>query len=108
MTPGAFIGNQVSYVTEIGTVFEADRSEITVAWPWHGGGVNLTLNGETYKLSFVRPKGGTDFDKSDAENRSKGSAGWDCHWQHMLDVSISRIIVAFTETIGLWALSLLN
>lgn len=68
-------GDQVSYVTKTGTVFEADRSEITAEWPWHGGGVNLTVDGETYKLSFVRPKGGREFDKSDAENRSEAKRG---------------------------------
>jgi hypothetical protein len=31
------VGDQVSYVTKKGTVFEADRSKITAEWPWHGG-----------------------------------------------------------------------
>lgn len=66
------VGDQVSYVTKKGMVFEADRSKITAEWPWHGGGVNLTVHGKTYKLSFVPPKGATEFDKSDAENRSQG------------------------------------
>jgi hypothetical protein len=66
------VGDQVSYVTKKGTVFEADRSKITAEWPWHGGGVNLTVHGKTYRLSFVPPKGATEFDKSDAENRSQG------------------------------------
>jgi hypothetical protein len=68
----AAIGDRVSFVTKNGPVFEADRSEIAVAWPWYqlGGGVNLTVGGEIYRLSLIRPKGAARFDKTPRENLS--------------------------------------
>jgi hypothetical protein len=68
----AATGDRVSFVTKNGPVFEADRGEITVAWPRYqlGGGVNLTVGGEIYRLSLVRPKGAARFDRTPRENRS--------------------------------------
>ena len=44
---------------EAGKVFEAALSEIEdVKFPWYyfGGGAKLTVQGETYRLSFVKPQ----------------------------------------------------
>ena len=51
---------RVSFATGQETVFEADRSEIRVNWPWweFGAGVHLTVSGKTYRLSLIRPSEG--------------------------------------------------
>ena len=51
---------RVSFATRQETVFEADRSEIRVNWPWweFGGGVHLTVSGKTYRLSLIEPSEG--------------------------------------------------
>jgi hypothetical protein len=53
---------RVSLATREETVFEADRHEIRVNWPWweFGAGVHLTVSGKTYRLSFARPPEDTD------------------------------------------------
>jgi hypothetical protein len=51
------------------TVFEADRHEIRVSWPWweFGAGVHLAVSGKIYRLSFIRP--------NDDASTSSGSMG---------------------------------
>jgi hypothetical protein len=51
-------GGRVNFATAGGTVFEADRHEIRVNWPWWemGAGVHLTVSGKIYRLTFVRPQ----------------------------------------------------
>jgi len=60
------IGDRVSFVTPKGSVFEADRAEIRVDWPWWegGGGVHLTVGSKIYRLALARPKNATDVDAS--------------------------------------------
>ena len=65
MEPGLLTAREgrVSFATGQETVFEADRSEIRVNWPWweFGSGVHLTVSGKTYRLSLIRPpKGSSD------------------------------------------------
>jgi hypothetical protein len=53
------------------TVFEADRHEIRVNWPWweFGAGVHLAVSGKIYRLSFIRPN-----DDADSSIGSMGEA----------------------------------
>jgi hypothetical protein len=60
MEPGLLTAREgrVSFATGQETVFEADRSEIRVNWPWWewlGGGVHLTVSGKTYRLTLDPP-----------------------------------------------------
>ena len=78
--PGMLLasGERVSFVTKDGPVFEADRAEIAVDWPWHqfGGAVNLTVHGQTYRLSLIRPKGAPQFDPTPREYRPDAGRDW--------------------------------
>jgi hypothetical protein len=60
----AYEGGRVSFVTPDGTVFDADRAELGVTWPWWelGAGVHLTLSGKVYRLSLTRPPNASDAD----------------------------------------------
>jgi hypothetical protein len=53
---------RVSFATRQKTVFEADRTEIRVNWPWweFGAGVHLKVSGKTHRLSFAPPPEGED------------------------------------------------
>ncbi len=64
---------RLAFTTEEGRVFEAPLAEIRdVVFPWYyfGGGAKLTVNGERYRLSFVRPN-----DASDVPGRLLAGAG---------------------------------
>jgi hypothetical protein len=52
------MGDWVSFITPDGPVFEADRVEIRVNWPWWegGGGVHLTVGSKIYRLALARPR----------------------------------------------------
>ena len=60
--PGLLIareGGRISFVTQTEKVFEAERHEIGVNWPWwefFGAGVHLKVAGKTYRLSFSEPR----------------------------------------------------
>ena len=50
----------LSFKTEQGTRFSAPVSALTdVKWPWYSFNcaLNLTVNGEKFRLSFARPNG---------------------------------------------------
>ncbi len=54
---------RLAFTTEEGRVFEAPLAEVRdVKFPWYyfGGGVKLTVNNESYRLSFVRPNDASD------------------------------------------------
>src|SRR5260370_13697709 len=74
--PGLLIareGGRISFVTLKEKVFEAERHEIGVNWPWweFGAGVHLKVAGKTYRLSLARPPDAPDIDL--------GERGWlDC------------------------------
>ena len=58
-----FAGGRFAFTTDAGRVFAAPASEVRdVRFPWYyfGGGVKLTVGGEAYRLSFVRPNGASD------------------------------------------------
>lgn len=68
--PGLLIartGGRISYVTQKGRIFEAERHEIGVNWPWweFGAGVHLKVAGQTYRLSLARPPRTPDVDLSE-------------------------------------------
>ena len=53
---------RLAFTAEDGRVFEAALAEVTnVKFPWHyfGGGVKLQVGERKYRISFVRPNGGT-------------------------------------------------
>jgi hypothetical protein len=63
--PGLLIareGGRISFVTQTEKVFEAERHEIGVNWPWweFGAGVHLKVAGKTYRLSLARPPRAAD------------------------------------------------
>ena len=63
--PGLLIaqeGGKISFVTQQQKVFEAERHEIGVNWPWweFGGGIHLQVAGKTYRLSLARPPSAPD------------------------------------------------
>src|SRR5213082_1651954 len=63
--PGLLIareGGRISFVTQAEKVFEAERHEIDVNWPWweFGAGVHLKVAGKTYRLSLARPPNAAD------------------------------------------------
>jgi hypothetical protein len=60
------IGDRVSFITDKGPVFEADRSDIQVKWPRSGTGMllYLTVGDQLYRLSLARPKGAATFDEA--------------------------------------------
>jgi hypothetical protein len=95
-------GTRVSYVTRAGTVFDVDRSQITAEWPWHGGGVNLTINDQTFQLSFVRPKGAAEFDKSDAENDAESDRGLTLALIGLTISSWADVFEAVSGTKNIW------
>ena len=54
---------RLSFLTEEGHPFDAPLAEVTaVTFPWYyfGGGMKLTVRGQRYRLSFVRPNGAED------------------------------------------------
>ena len=57
--PGLMIAREgrISFVTQTEKVFEAERQEIGVNWPWweFGAGMHLKMAGKTYRLSLARP-----------------------------------------------------
>ena len=64
--PGLLIAREgrISFVTQTEKVFEAERHEIGVNWPWweFGAGVHLKVAGKTYRLSLARPPNAPDID----------------------------------------------
>jgi hypothetical protein len=65
--PGLLIARErgrISFVTQTEKVFEAERHEIDVNWPWweFGAGVHLKVAGKTYRLSLARPPNAPDID----------------------------------------------
>lgn len=63
--PGLLIaqeGGKISFVTQKQKVFETERHEIGVNWPWweFGGGIHLQVAGKTYRLSLARPPSAPD------------------------------------------------
>jgi hypothetical protein len=59
-------GDQLGFLTRGGRVFQVDRAEVRVNWPWweFGGGVHLTVGGKIYRLSLARPPRAADIDDS--------------------------------------------
>jgi len=60
MAPGLLIareGGRISFVTQKQKVFEAERHEIDVKWPWweFGAGAHLKVAGNTYRFSWLPP-----------------------------------------------------
>jgi len=55
-------------------VFDADLLEVRANWPWweFGGGVHITVAGNIYRLSLVRPPNEEDIELEG--NTSVGSA----------------------------------
>ena len=65
--PGLLIareGGRISFVTQKEKVFEAERHEIGVNWPWweFGAGVHRKGAGKTYRLSLARPPNAPNID----------------------------------------------
>ena len=63
--PGLLIareGGAISFVSAGKKVFEAERHEIDVNWPWweFGAGVHLKVAGTMYRLSLARPPSASD------------------------------------------------
>jgi hypothetical protein len=60
------VGDQLGFLTRNGPVFQIDRAEVRVNWPWweFGGGVHLTVEGKIYRLSLARPPRAADIDES--------------------------------------------
>jgi len=60
------VGDRVGFLTRNGPVFEVERAEVRVNWPWweFGGGVHLTVGGKIYRLSLARPPRAADIDES--------------------------------------------
>src|SRR6266567_3449090 len=73
--PGLLIareGGRISFVTQTEKVFEAERHEIGVNWPWwefFGAGVHLKVAGKTYRLSFGEPR---DYEGPSMGKRERG------------------------------------
>ena len=62
--PGLLIAREgrISFVTQTEKVFEAERHEIGVNWPWweFGAGVHLKVGDKIYRLSLARPPNAPD------------------------------------------------
>lgn len=76
--PGLLIareGERISFVTQKEKVFEAERHEIGVNWPWweFGAGVHLKMAGKTYRLSLARPPHTPDINLSERGGSSRRS-----------------------------------
>jgi hypothetical protein len=58
-------GDQLGFLTRRGPVFQVDRADVQVNWPWweFGGGVHLTVEGKIYRLSLARPPRASDIDE---------------------------------------------
>ena len=58
--------DRVSFITKKGLVFESDTANIQVKWPRAGIGtlLYLTVSGQIYRLSLMRPKGAATFDEA--------------------------------------------
>ena len=67
--PGLLIAREgrISFVTQTEKVFEAERHEIGVNWPWweFGAGMHLKVAGKTYRLSLARPPNTPDINLSE-------------------------------------------
>ena len=68
--PGLLIARErgrISFVTQTEKVFEAERHEIDVNWPWweSGAGVHLKVAGKTCRLSLARPPNASDINLSE-------------------------------------------
>ena len=68
-TPGVLMLNdgKVSFTTEEGEHFNVPVSEVKdVKWPFisFGMALNVAINGQKYKFSFMRPNGGADIGDS--------------------------------------------
>ena len=64
-TPGVleYADGRLVFSTDQGRLFDAPLSEVhNVTFPWYyfGGGAKLTVAGQQYRLSFVRPNGASD------------------------------------------------
>ncbi len=80
--PGLLIareGGRISFVTQTEKVFEAERHEIGVNWPWweFGAGVHLKVAGKTYRLSLARPPDAPDINLGERGGLVSTLAGLD-------------------------------
>jgi hypothetical protein len=80
--PGLLIareGGRISFVTQKERVFEAQRPEIGVSWPWweFGAGVHLKVAGKMYRLSLARPPSAPDIDVGERGGLASTLAGLD-------------------------------
>ena len=80
--PGLLIareGGRISFVTQTEKVFEAERHEIGVNWPWweFGAGVHLKVAGKTYRLSLARPPRAADINLGERGGLVSTLAGLD-------------------------------
>jgi hypothetical protein len=80
--PGLLIareGGRISFVTQTEKVFEAERHEIGVNWPWweFGAGVHLKVAGKTYRLSLARPPRAADINLGEGGGLVSTLAGLD-------------------------------
>lgn len=80
--PGLLIGRngRVSFVTtKKETVFDADLHQVRANWPWweFGGGVHITVAGQIYRLSLVRPPNEEDIELEGSGRLSTALAGFD-------------------------------
>jgi hypothetical protein len=87
--PGLLIGRsgRVSFVTtKQETVFDADLHEVRANWPWweFGGGVHITVAGQIYRLSLVRPPNAEDIEL-------EGSGGVGSAWAGLDETGITSI-----------------
>src|SRR5262245_40729570 len=57
---------RVCFMTPSGPLFEADKQDVKVEWPWwlFGGGVYLTVDGKVYCFYFTQPRGARNVDWS--------------------------------------------
>ena len=70
---------RISFVTQTEKVFEAERHEIDVNWPWweFGAGVHLKVAGKTYRLSLARPPHAPDINLGERGGLVSTLAGLD-------------------------------
>ncbi len=74
----AFRAGHLSFTTGEGKVFDVALSAVRkVHFPWYyfGGGIKITIAAQHYRISFVRPNDGADFDAGmDARSEWGGGA----------------------------------
>jgi hypothetical protein len=80
--PGLLIGRdgRVAFTTtKKETVFDADVHEVRANWPWweFGGGVHITVAGQIYRLSLVRPPNAEDVELEGSGGLGAALAGVD-------------------------------